>query len=103
MIVPSQVNLEFLGSTFPTRLGGVLKVVNILGKDSNSTARFGLECSICSKDVELWPSGSIFGTKANITRGAQPCGCSSAPKWNKTQYEIRVNGNAKYVVTPLYN
>ncbi|ADX88434.1 hypothetical protein TUST1-182_00805 [Vibrio phage ICP1_2006_C] len=81
---------EFIGSTFPTPEGGILTVTGVVGKSSSNNAIFGLECSICSRDLELWPKGSISSTKGSLMRGYTPCGCAKNPNWTEGQNLIRV-------------
>jgi hypothetical protein len=57
---------EFIGKKFNTPEGGVLTVIGLADKRGN-VALFNLECSICSKDKELWPSGSIVTSKKILT------------------------------------
>lgn len=47
-----------------------------------------LRCSVCSKDEELWPVGSIVATMGSLVRGASPCACTRRPSWTPRQYEI---------------
>lgn len=49
-----------------------------------------LECSICSKDKELFPDGSLRGYKGNLERGQQSCGCSPTYKWDERQTKVRI-------------
>lgn len=66
---------EFVGSAFPTPKGGVLKVVGVSIEKSGSHALFICECSICSKDRELFPE-YFKSLKSSLIRGQSPCGCS---------------------------
>lgn len=52
------------------------------------------ECTVCSKDIELWPYGSITTTKEQIKMGGNSCGCAFNPKWTTDQYKIRVKRKA---------
>lgn len=80
---------EFIGTEFPTPKGGVLTVTGVVGR-RDSNAIFGLECSICSLDTELWFKGKIRSLKCDLTRGGIPCGCAKSPKWTEDQTKIRV-------------
>lgn len=80
---------KFIGNKFNTPRGGVLTVVGMVGK-RGKTALFGLECSICSKDKELWPTGSIVTTKHRLASGGVVCGCAKKTFWTKQQYETLV-------------
>uniref|UniRef100_A0AB39AJI4 Endonuclease n=1 Tax=Vibrio phage P018-4 TaxID=3229728 RepID=A0AB39AJI4_9CAUD len=81
---------DFIGTQFPTPKGGVLTVVGVSGKENKGAAIFILECSICSKDEELWPYLAIKSLKGGLVRGKVPCGCTKMPKWTKDQNEIRI-------------
>lgn len=80
---------EFVGTQFPTPKGGILTVTGVVGK-YGSAAVFGLECSICSKDVELWPRGSITSKKDNLVKGQSFCGCTFNPRWTQEQREYQI-------------
>ena len=69
---------------------GRYTVLNVIGKDGRTTKIFSLTCSVCSKDRELFPEGSITSKKYNITIGKLPCGCAKSPQWTQAQYEIRI-------------
>lgn len=79
---------DFIGSTFKTPSGGIL-TVKASYVNETLRKRFICECSICSKDTELWPYGSINAPKYNIKNGNVPCGCSK-PKWKEWQWLIKV-------------
>ncbi|AGH32043.1 endonuclease [Vibrio phage PWH3a-P1] len=79
---------EFVGTQFPTPKGGVLTVTGVKGKQGNITV-FGLECSVCSKDIELFPD-NFSSTKNGLVKGQIPCGCAKNPRWKEWQNRIRV-------------
>lgn len=79
---------EFVGSTFPTPKGGVLTVVGVSSEKGRRHALFIYECSICSKDKELFPD-CFKDTKYNTIRGQSSCGCSKN-LWTEYQNKIRV-------------
>lgn len=81
---------EFIGTTFETPRGGVLTVTGVVGKTIGNTPIFKGECSICSKDRELFPEGSIKSTKNSLVIGQCPCGCAKSVKWTEEQTKIRV-------------
>lgn len=80
---------DFSQNTFKTPRGGQLVVTSVY-KGKGGVAHFGLECSICSKDEELYPEGSIRSVKKSLLKGQAPCGCSFNPKWKEWQNNIRV-------------
>lgn len=80
---------NFSKQTFKTPKGGVLEIKQVY-KGKCGVAHFGLECSICSKDQELFPKGSIISVKKSLLKGQVPCGCSSNPKWSEEQNKVRV-------------
>ena len=76
---------DFVGTHFPTPKGGTLTVVGVRGKDNKGAAIFTLECSICSKDAEVWPYGSINSVKSNLLQSKSPCGCAQNPYYTEEQ------------------
>ncbi|ALM62195.1 endonuclease [Vibrio phage qdvp001] len=81
---------DFIGKMFPTPKGGVLTVRESNGLKGNKK-KYVLECSVCSKDEELWPYGSISTIKSNILKGIVPCECSKSSKLKRWQYEIKLH------------
>lgn len=80
---------DFIGSAFPTPKGGVLTVTGIKGKYSRGTTLFKCVCSICNKDIELFPDEFMI-TKSNLVRGFCPCGCAKSCRWTESQNKVRV-------------
>lgn len=86
---------DFIGTTFPTPNGGVLTVVDWDGKrGSGSAKKYTLECSICSKDTELFHDG-FKSSKGSLVRGGVPCGCTKSPRWSEYQQKVRVQRECK--------
>lgn len=56
---------NFIGRTFTTPQGGVLTVVDD-NKLKCKSKRYICTCSICSKDEELWPLGSITSVSGRL-------------------------------------
>lgn len=81
---------EFVGTTFKTPKGGVLKVTGVAGKQGEHIL-FTVECSVCNVDKELWSYSSITSLKGNLEGGIIPCGCSKNPKWTPQQDLINTN------------
>lgn len=71
---------------WPTRRGS-LAAVGLLPK-KNGHRVVALYCTICSKDAELWPMGSIKGKIIKLNRGAVPCGCSASTSWAPWQKKL---------------
>lgn len=86
----TRLQREFVGTTFLTPKGSTLTVIGVSGKQGRLVL-FTLECSMCSKDKELWPYGSITSQKCSLVRGSIPCGCAKKPHWTQDQYEILIN------------
>ena len=80
----------FIGETFPAAKGGVLTVTS---KDT-TTGKYICECSICSKDRELWPIDSIKIRRAHLQSGVVPCGCSKGTKFTEEQVKLLVTREA---------
>lgn len=82
---------SFVGTEFVSAKGGILTVVALLDKrQAGGIKRYKLTCSICSKDTELWPDGSICSNKGNLGNLKSPCGCSKAPKYSCDQIAVMV-------------
>lgn len=78
---------DFIGETFPTPKGGLLTVVSVVGKSKNSIKKYGLTCSICHEDAELFPE--LFESqKSSLINDSVPCGCAKNPKWSEQQVNI---------------
>ena len=79
---------SFIGSTFPTPKGAIVTVVS----SSNVVWRckkYLCECSLCSKDKELFPN--LFPVvKSSLLSGSVPCGCSKRTKWTASQNKVRI-------------
>ena len=74
---------------FETPSGGILTLESIPEKPLKKN-KYVLNCSVCSLDKELWPSGSIVSTVSQLTRNVIPCGCSDSVKWTREQHEVRI-------------
>lgn len=70
---------SFIGNKFPTPSGGVLTVVKGLPRNKGKDTKYVLDCTLCSRDTELFPEG-FSCTKNHILNGKVPCGCSPIPK-----------------------
>ena len=79
---------EFVGTQFPTPKGGVITVVGVYSKGKHP--KFICECSLCSRDRELFPYGSITGIKSNLQKQRVPCGCSKHPYYTESQHKVLV-------------
>ena len=85
---------EFVGTTFKVDgTGAILTVIGVKGKNRSGIAKFSVECSICTKDVELFtdPVFSIYKSHLQNKDGSLkviPCGCSKKPQWTEQQDEI---------------
>jgi hypothetical protein len=78
-----------IGSKFQTPSGGELTVVNDNGLKGKAK-RYICTCSVCSKDEELFPYGSIITHRYTLISGGCPCGCSKKVNWKEWQNKIRV-------------
>lgn len=78
-----------VGSTFPTPLGGILTVTEILPK-----GKLVCTCSVCSLDEELWPKGSIVTHRNTLKAGGSSCGCTKSIKWSSRQTLLRCQREA---------
>ena len=82
--------MDFIGTKFNTPKGGILTVVGKLPKEpGKSHPKYQLECSICSKDTELFPE-LFTSVKGSLVGGCCPCGCAKNTMWAKEQYKILI-------------
>ncbi|UYD59478.1 putative endonuclease [Aeromonas phage avDM6] len=88
--VITRIDMEFVGSQFPTPQGGTITVTGVHGVDKNRTKIFTSTCSICSKDKELY-SDEFTCLKDHLLKGSVPCGCSKNPTLNESQRIIIIN------------
>lgn len=72
-----KVDMEWLGVK-----GSTLKVVGLTNNGSGI-----MSCSLCDKDEELFPAGSITTYYAHRTT----CGCASTTRWGNDQYLVLIN------------
>ena len=82
---------DFIGMTFPTPRGGVLTVIDVLPKVKGKAKQYICECSICSKDEDLWYKGSITTVKNGLVYGRIPCGCRKNTQWSARQYNVKIH------------
>lgn len=54
---------------------------------------YKVECSLCSKDTELYPDP--FWMSAAKFRTRVPCGCSAKPEWSTYQKEVLIRRRCK--------
>lgn len=85
---------DFIGTEFVTPKGSTLTVVGDNGLTSNKK-KYIFTCSICSKDEELWPYGSIQIRKSDILRDKFNCGCGANTYYNKEQQIVRCKRSCK--------
>ena len=87
--------MDFIGTKFNTPKGGILTVLGKLPKEpGKSNHKYQLECSICSKDTELFPE-LFTSTKSHLLNGRVSCGCSLKTQWTKEQYKILIHRKIK--------
>jgi hypothetical protein len=89
---------NFIGKTFPTPKGGTITIIDKLPNVKGKPIKYLCECSICSKDKELFPN-HFQSVKSSLTGGKKnkpqiPCGCAKTPCWNEEQYKILVSRKA---------
>lgn len=83
----------FTGEIFHTNHS----VLTVLGHNTlkGPDRKYYVNCSMCSKDRDLFPEYSIQISKANLLKGSIPCGCSVSHKYEEWQYEILVKRKCK--------
>lgn len=80
---------------FKTPAGGILTVGRFKYKRNNGHKVYSINCSICSKDEELWPVGSITSSLQDLKRGRCPCGCSKRKTYSEHQQFLRIGRMCK--------
>lgn len=80
----------FIGTEHTTLAGNTITVVGLNRITVGKVRVYDLECSVCSKDEELFPKGSITSSKGNLLSGRIPCGCSKNYQWDKRQYTLKI-------------
>jgi len=83
--------VEYPSRTTPK--GSVLTAVSV-DRVVRSRVYYVFECSICSKDVELWPLGSIVTNKYDLAKHV-PCGCSGHPIYSEKQCRVLARRTAE--------
>ncbi|QZI89946.1 hypothetical protein MYOV057v1_p0031 [Vibrio phage 184E37.1] len=84
---------EFVGTTFDTPSGSVLSVTGLLVGGKHP--KFSVECSVCSRDTELFPDG-VFSSQKGILQNRDgslnkiPFGCSGKHSFTIEQHKVRV-------------
>jgi hypothetical protein len=81
------------GKGVPTekRVGEIFKLNNTVLKCIDYQGDYLiLSCSVCDKDEELWPTGSIRSRYNQLSDGKIPCGCAVTLRWTEDQYKVRV-------------
>ncbi|CAH9011932.1 conserved hypothetical protein [Vibrio phage 424E50-1] len=80
-------SLDFIGTRFKTLKGAEVTVV--ARSNLGNKTMYLMVCSICSKDTELFPYGSLIQTKDHIIKGSFNYGCCT-PRRNQSQYKVLV-------------
>lgn len=91
----------FIGKSFTIWNSGVVSIVGKLEEGEH----YVCECSICSKDSELFPFGTITTKKYDIEKGKVPCGCSNKYKYKRWQYLVKLKRaceEREYTLNKLY-
>ena len=69
---------DFIGETRKSDKGGEVVVKGCVGGLGNKR-KYILECSMCKRDEELWPYGSLTTTKSNFQNKDRPVNCDCNP------------------------
>lgn len=62
--------------------------------EGNRQPLYEVECQICKLDSELFGDAKYKATSDYLKANKLPCGCSSAPKWSKEQWEVLIKRKA---------
>ena len=86
---------DFIGSFMVTPTGATVKIVGWDGISKRGSIKlYTWRCSVCSKDLELFPEEERCA-KGDFIRGIIPCGCSKRRAYTEAQNLVRVNRLAK--------
>ena len=78
-----------------TEKGSIITVTGLSHRDKNKNPYLIIECSMCSKDKELFPEPLII-RKSHLDKGSLPCVCApKSPKLSWTQFEILIKRRCK--------
>jgi len=96
-LLPSWKSL--INSTYPTYFNSTYTVIGVSERLISNNVNFIYECSVCSKDVELWKFGSIQQPKSKIISKPNKvcCGCNKNIKWTEEQYEVLIRRRCEEV------
>lgn len=83
---------NFIGKVYHTTKGSEIKIISAINR---SKSLFLIECSVCSKDSELFPDKYIKAVKSSLDLGRYPCACSNRTQWSEHQNEVRAERLAK--------
>lgn len=85
---------DFIGKTYNNLKGNIISIVRCVNKESLLEQRlYVCTCSLCSKDSELWPEGSLVLSRRGIREGRTNCSCAGV-KYSLSQWKILVNRKA---------
>jgi len=74
-----------------TLFGSKLQLKVLGYSKPNSTKYYIVSCSICSEDRELFGDSNFLSSLGHLKAGKHPCGCSTVPKWNLDQQQVRLS------------
>ena len=79
---------SLVGNSYKTREGNTLTPVEYFAL--NQKGKYILECNVCSKDMELFPYGSIITSNDSVRCKKVVCGCGNRYRWSEDQYLVRI-------------
>jgi len=83
----TKVYRDALGKEYKTKRGGILKIKYFI-KTKYPYHKAVCTCSICSRDTELFPEGSIVSSLGHLKEGKNPCGCGKIGKLKNYQWIV---------------
>ena len=86
---------DFIGREFPTKKGGILKVVEFTGKRVAGCRIYKVFCAECAKDPEMYGNGMFEKAKNDLNKGGIPCGCSTNTQYTTEQWKILLTRRLK--------
>lgn len=79
---------EFIGRVFGKK--DQLKVLSWDGARRKGNKLYTVQCSICTKDPEMFGDAKYLVPKGHLERGTYPCGCSKSPKLTEQQMLLKI-------------
>ncbi|CAH9013422.1 putative homing endonuclease [Vibrio phage 424E50-1] len=85
--------IKYLNKPYKTVHGNTLTPVRYFTEKNKG--RYVLECSVCSKDSELFPPETIITSVDSVNKSRGVCGCNVKYKYKEFQYNVLIDRRCK--------